>query len=222
MCFALACRSKWTLLWAALAAQGLAGCAEQQSVEDKAGGTQDHPVRRSDISPSGATVSIAIDGAPGATNARLIAAIATAAAQREIVVTDDKNAKYLARGYVSAYPIDGGVAIAYVWDVFDSSRRRALRMNDFVTIKLSNQERVAQERGAQEPWAVADDNALTGIAGRSVDDLAAFLSTTPEAGAASSKGIQVSKSLTLRSEQKIVGQAVSVRPAETAGMMPVQ
>jgi hypothetical protein len=222
MRFAGARRSTRTLLWAALAAQGMTGCAEQKSAEGKlAEPAQTYAARRADISPSGATVSVAVDGAPEAVAARLISAIAKAAVERDIVVTDEKNAKYLIHGYVSAYPVDGGIAVAYVWDVFDSKRHRTRRMNDALTFKATAESAV-QERAAEGPWAFADENALAGIASRSVDDLAAFLAATPEAVAATPKGFQASRSLTLGPDQSTGDQPSKGRPAETMGMVPSQ
>jgi hypothetical protein len=214
MRFARARRSKGALLWAVLAAQVVTGCAEQSAEGKLAGPTV--ATHRPDISPSGATVSLAVDGAPEAVAARLTSAMAAAAAERQIVVAEEKSAKYLVRAYVSAYPVDGGVAIAYVFDVFDAKRHRTRRLNDAVTVKTTG-----QERTAEEPWAFADDNALAGIASRSADDLAAYLSTTPEASAALPRNVEFSKTLTLGrgADQKI---GVRDRQAETMGLVPAQ
>jgi hypothetical protein len=215
MRFAGARRSTGALLWVALVAQVVAGCAEQRA-EGKLAGPAVAAAHRPDISPSGATVSMAVDGAPDAVAARLTSAMAAAAAERQIVVTEEKTAKYLVRAYVSAYPVDGGVAIAYVFDVFDAKRHRAQRLNDAVTVKTNG-----EERTTQEPWAFADDNALADIANRSADDLAAYLSTTPEATAALPRSVELSKSLPFGpgADQKI---GLRDRPTETMGMVPAQ
>ena len=75
------------------------------------------------------------------------------------------------RGYLSASPTDDGAEIEYVWDVFTADKRRAQRLNDVVEIK----------GGGSDPWALADEAALNKVAAESADDLAAFLSETPEA-----------------------------------------
>jgi hypothetical protein len=220
MRFGRARRANWTLLWAALAAHGLAGCAEQQNAQGKlAVAAPGYALQRPDVSPSGATVSVAVDGAPEAIAVRLTSAIAAAAAERDIVVTDEKSANYVVHASVSAYPVEEGVALAYVWDVFDSNRHRAQRINDAVIIKATG-----QERATQEPWTLADDNALAGIANRSADDLAAFLSTTPEARAAASTTAQVSRALTLGAghSQTSLDRRSQAVPAETMGMAPAQ
>jgi hypothetical protein len=218
MRFAWARRSTGALLWAILAAQLVSGCAERNTEGELAGQGQTAATRRPDISPGGATISMAVDGAPETVAARLTTAMATAAAEREIVVTDAKKAKYLVRGYVSAYPVDGGVAIAYVFDVFDAKRHRAQRLNDAVTVKTTG-----DEKTVQEPWAFADDKALAGIATRSADDLAAYLSTTPEAAAALPKSVELSKSLrTGLGADQMSARPALVRPTETMGMVPAQ
>jgi hypothetical protein len=209
MRLAVARGTKWALLGAVAAAQALASCAEQQNPDAKfASVAQSEPLRRSDVSPSGATVAVALDGAPAAIAARWTAAIAAAAADRDIVVTDEKNAKYLVRGYVSAYPVEGGAAIAYVWDVFDSSRHRVQRINDAITIKGS----------AEEPWALADETALTGMASRGADDLAAFLSATPEAIAKSEQLSKVVQAAALPDEK--TSQRHPANAARASGQAP--
>jgi hypothetical protein len=218
MRFAWARRSMAALLWSILAAQLVSGCAEQNSEGKLAGQGQRVTAHRPDISPGGATISMAVDGAPEAVVSRLTSAMAMAAAERQIVVTDDKNAKYFVRAYVSAYPVDGGVAIAYVFDVFDAKRHRAQRLNDAVTVKTTG-----DEKTVQQPWAVADDKALAGIASRSADDLAAYLSTTPEAAAALPERVELSKSLPSRlGPDQMNARPAFGRPAQTMGMVPAQ
>jgi len=219
MRFAQARRAKRALLWAALAALVVSGCAEQSAEGKLIAPAQTIAARRPDISPAGATVSVAVSGAPEAVATRLTSAMATAAAERQIVVTDEKSAKYLVRAYVSAYPVDGGVAIAYVFDVFDARRQRAQRLNDAVTVKTTG-----QEGTAQQPWAFADDTALAGIASRSADDLAAYLSTTPEAIGALPRSAELSKPLTVGAsvDQKLRARPVLDRPADALGTVLAQ
>ena len=55
--------------------------------------------------------------------------------------------------------------------MFDGQKRRLQRLEDALILKGS----------AQDPWALVDDRALTAIAGRSAQDMAALLTNTPEA-----------------------------------------
>ncbi len=75
------------------------------------------------------------------------------------------------RGYLSATPTEDGAEIEYVWDVFAADKQRAQRLNDVIEVKGAG----------DDPWALAGEAALTSVAAKSADDLAAFLSNTPEA-----------------------------------------
>ena len=94
--------------------------------------------------------------------------LAKEAAARDIVVVDPKKARYLVRGYLSASGATDGAAVEYVWDVFTRDRQRSQRVNDVIDTKGEN------------PWR---DEALKSIAANSAEDLAAYLSNTPEAAA---------------------------------------
>ncbi len=67
-----------------------------------------------------------------------------------------------------------GAAVEYVWDVFDKHKQRMQRVNDVLEVK---------GEGA-DSWLIVGDDALTSVAAKSADDLAAYLSNTPEAVAA--------------------------------------
>ena len=85
------------------------------------------------------------------------------------------KARYLVRGYLTASPIEGGAEIDVVWDVFTSNKQRAQRLSDAIAIKGSG----------DDAWAMIDDAALNSVAAKCADDLAAYLSNTPEAAPAS-------------------------------------
>lgn len=158
-------------------ALALGGCVETATEVKISGSVSgEYKIRRSDVSPRGAAVALAsVDGAPQAVAARFAKAMQAEAASREITLADSKGAAYLVRGYLSAYPSEGGVTVAYVWDIFDAAKRRALRMSDALALKGP---------ASADPWALLDDKALESVAARSADDIAAFLSNTPEAIAA--------------------------------------
>ena len=75
------------------------------------------------------------------------------------------------RGYLSASLIEDGAEIDYVWDVFTAAKQRVQRLNDVIAVK----------GGGDDPWRLAGEAALISVAANSADDLAAFLSNTPEA-----------------------------------------
>ena len=129
-------------------------------------------VRREGVNLAPASVAIvSVEGAPDAVSAGFSQALEREARARDIVVVDPAKARYLVRGYLSADLTEDGASIEYVWDVFTADKQRAQRLTDAIEVKGSG----------DDPWALAGGAELTGIAARSADDLAAYLSNTPEA-----------------------------------------
>ena len=133
-------------------------------------------VMRNDANMSGATVAIAsVDGTPADVSARFRQSLDQAAAARRIAVASPAKARYLARGYVTASSIEGGAEVDIVWDVFTPDKKRAQRLSDAIAVRGSG----------DDAWAMIDDAALNSVAAKCADDLAAYLSNTPEAAPAS-------------------------------------
>jgi hypothetical protein len=153
-------------------ALGLAACVEPSS--DDATPTLAHRQieRREGVSLAPATVAIvSVEGAPEAVAKSFSQELAIDAQAREIVLVEPKKARYLVRGYLSATTTADGATLEYVWDVFGPDKRREQRLNDMIEVKGEG----------DDPWAIAGEAALTSVAAKSADDLAAFLSNTPEA-----------------------------------------
>ncbi len=114
---------------------------------------------------------MSVEGAPAELAQRFDQSLDQAAAARQIAVAPPTSARYLVRGYLSASLVKDGAAIDFVWDVFTPDKRRAQRLSDTIVV-----------RGAgDDPWAMVTDAALDSIAAKCADDLAAYLSNTPEA-----------------------------------------
>jgi hypothetical protein len=130
------------------------------------------------VSPRGASVALNLTGVenvPPAIVSRFSEAFMRAAEGREVAIVDAKLAKYFVQVHLSAYAAGKeATALAYVSDVFDARKNRAQRLGDDIVLKGS----------AADSWSLVDQNALDAIAARSADDLAAFLTNTPEAIAA--------------------------------------
>ena len=151
---------------------GLAACVE--AANDAAAPTLAHREieRREGVSLAPATVAIvSVEGAPEAVAASFSQELATEAKAREIVVVEPRKARYLVRGYLSATATADGATLEYVWDVFGPDKQRAQRLNDVISVKGAG----------DDAWAIAGEAALTSVAAKSADDLAAFLSNTPDA-----------------------------------------
>jgi hypothetical protein len=129
-------------------------------------------VRRPDASMAGATLAImSVDGAPDELAQRFDQSLDAAAVERQISLAPPTSAKYLVRGYLSALLIKDGAEVEFVWDVFTPDKQRTQRLYDAIFVRGS---------GA-DPWAMVTPAALDSIAAKCADDLAAYLSNTPEA-----------------------------------------
>jgi hypothetical protein len=117
---------------------------------------------------------VSVEGAPSAIAADFSRRLDGAARARQLAVVDVGKARYLVRGYLSASPTEDGAEIEYVWDIFTADKQRVQRLNDVVEV----------QGAGGDPWALASPAVLTSVAAKSADDLAAFLSNTPEAAPA--------------------------------------
>lgn len=163
-------------------ALGLAGCVdtavELGSPRAGVSAERQRPTPREGVSPRGARVALtSLEGAPEEVTARFSEIFARTAESRDIATTKETDAAYRVRGYLTAYASEGTTRFAYVWDIFERNGRRSQRLTDEVAVK-----------GGGDPWTNLDDKALTDVAARGADDLAAFLSNTPEAIAAAARG----------------------------------
>lgn len=115
---------------------------------------------------------VSLEGAPDAVTGRFQTALTTEAARREIaLVQGSETPRYKLKGYLSAYDVEGGTALAWVWDMYDTTERRAKRVDGAQLVK----------RNSPEPWSVVDDAALQVAASSSMNEVASYLSSAPPA-----------------------------------------
>jgi hypothetical protein len=153
----------------------LGGCNDVAADQPKSDARPEF-VLRDDANMAGATVAIvSIDGAPTDLSSRFRQSLDQAAAARRIAVAAPAKARYLVRGYLTASTIEGGAEVDVVWDVFTPDKKRAQRLNDEIAVRGSG----------EDAWAMIDDAALSSVAAKCADDLAAYLSNTREAAPAS-------------------------------------
>jgi hypothetical protein len=189
-------------------AAGLAACVDTANDVPRVEASQ------SVTSAGGASVAFAsIEGAPEAISARFESALAEAASSRDITVSDVKRAKYLVRGYVTAYPVEGGTAFAYVWDVFSADKKRTQRVDDALIVK----------RTGGDPWSIADDQVLASLAARSTNDIAGFLAgmpapAQPKPAPEGAGPAPVAASVSTMAQS----QARTVKPSTRVGLAPGQ
>ena len=146
-------------LVAAFCAMALAAC----SPDDRPGALTDQP--------RGATVAFeSIDGLPPGQFRELVQALNNEAQTRRLaVMSRESPSAYRVRGYLAAKVAKRETTISWVWDVFDRDDHRALRIAGEETAKGRH----------RDAWSAADDAMLRRIAGSSMGQLAAFL-TSPE------------------------------------------
>src|SRR5215470_1919260 len=103
-----------------------------------------------------ATVAFeSIDGPPPAVFDRMVSVLDSESKLRNLAIVSRENAAtYRVRGYLSAQVVRGRTMIAWVWDVYDGSQQRALR--------LSGEEPAG--KAGRDAWAAADDLVLRKIA----------------------------------------------------------
>jgi hypothetical protein len=163
-----------------LASMTLGGCNDVASNPPVPDGSAQF-ARRDDANMAGPTLAImSVDGAPADRSAHLSQSLNDAAAAQQIAVVAPAKARYLVRGYLTASLIEGGTEVDFVWDVFTPNKQRVQRLSDAIAVRGTG----------DDPWAMVSDTALDNIAARCADDLAAYLSNTPEA--ASSGGAALS------------------------------
>jgi hypothetical protein len=167
-------------------AVALSSCVEMAS--DMAPKSEAHAqfIRRPDVSLAGASVAfVSVDGPPAAISANFSQILMQQAAAHDIVLADGKKARYLVRGYLSAYATEDGAAVEYVWDIFNKDKQRTQRVNDVLEVKGEG----------SDPWRIVGEAALASVAAKSADDLSAFLSNTPEAVAVARAPISAAQPL---------------------------
>jgi hypothetical protein len=152
--------SRAGVAFVALAALALAGCQTDQQGMASA------------VQPRGATVAFdSIDGLPTNQFHRLVDQLNQEAQTRHLAVLPRaQNSAYRVRGYFAAAVEKGRTTVSWVFDVFDRSERRALRISGSAPVNGRD-------------WSAADADLLQKVAQGSMDELAGFL-TAPMAAPA--------------------------------------
>lgn len=147
-------------------ALGLSGCMD--TLEANNG-------RRPVVSaPSVPVALVSVDGVPQPVSDRFEAALNTEAKRRQIVlVHGSESPRYKLKGYLSAYEVEGGTALTWVWDMYDSTdEKRTRRVDGSQLVKTAS----------AEPWSSVNDAALQAAAASSMNEVASYLAN-PDAPA---------------------------------------
>jgi len=156
------CQRTGMLAVAALAASA-AGCSSLPSSNGRMS-------LASAVSPSSTVAFESIDGPPPEVFRKLVADLNAEAGTRKIaVVSRESAATYRVRGYVSALVERDKTTFAWVWDVYDADKRRALR--------ISGEEPAAPGK-RRDAWAAADEQVLRRMARNGMDQMSGFLNSS--------------------------------------------
>jgi hypothetical protein len=122
------------------------------------------------VSPTSTVAFESIDGPPPEVFSKLVANLNAEAGTRKIaVVSRESAATYRVRGYVSALVERDKTTFAWVWDVYDADKRRALR--------ISGEEPAAAGK-RRDAWAAADEQVLRRMARNGMDQMSGFLNSS--------------------------------------------
>ena len=126
-----------------------------------------------------ATVTFeSIDGPPPEVFRKLVASLNDeASARRVAVVPRSAPATYRVRGYVTALVERDKTSFAWVWDVYDGDKRRALRITGEEPAAPARRGRAAR---AHDAWTAADERVLRGISRAGMERIATFLDAPGE------------------------------------------
>ncbi len=118
-----------------------------------------------------ATVAFeSIDGPPPQVFDRMVSVLDSESKLRNLAIVSRENAAtYRVRSYLSAQVVRGRTMIAWVWDVYDGSQQRALR--------LSGEEPAGKP--GRDAWGAADDMVLRKIAQAGLSGLNSMINGAP-------------------------------------------
>src|SRR5436190_5215915 len=154
--------SRVAIAAAMLAACALGGCASS-------GGAGSGAFAMASGGPATVTFE-SIDGPPPQVFDRMVGVLDTESKLRNLaIVSRESPATYRVRSYLSAQVVRGRTMIAWVWDVYDGSQQRALRLSG---------EEPAGKHG-RDAWAGANDMVLRKIAQAGLSGLSGMVGGEP-------------------------------------------
>jgi len=187
-----------------VAALGVSGCVDTAAEVGAGSGAAPRPhiAALPGVSPRGAAIELAsVEGPPPEVAARFKEAFTSAAAASDVAFAAPAAASYRLRGYLTAAG-QGATRLAYVWDIFDRNGKRLQRLADDVPT-----------RAGVAGWDGLDDKAIADIARAGAQELAAFLSNTPEAVAAAQGATAGASVVAREAPTPVVGRALGFAQA---------
>lgn len=116
-------------------------------------------------------------GAPAKVSSKMNELLIASAGQKNIPVVGSKEAEYTVRGYLVAAADAKGTKLSYIWDITDKGGKRAKR--------IQGDELIEGKKGG-DPWALVDEAVMQRVAGKTADDLIAWIPSSGNPGTTAS------------------------------------
>lgn len=116
-------------------------------------------------------------GAPAKVSSKMNELLIASAGQKNIPVVGSKEADYTVRGYLVAAADAKGTKLSYIWDITDKGGKRAKR--------IQGDELIEGKKGG-DPWALVDEAVMQRVAGKTADDLIAWIPSSGGPGTTAS------------------------------------
>lgn len=146
----------------------LSGCMETAS---DLNAVRPKPTMQQILAPNIPVSLISVDGLPVSKNQQLNELLLEEAKQRNVILTmESGQPRFKIKGYMSAYTVEGGTVMSWVWDMYDTHLQRAQRLGSSTLIK----------RNHIDPWSVVDDATLKIVASNSMNEIAAYLASAKD------------------------------------------
>jgi hypothetical protein len=160
-------------------------------------------------------------GAPAKVSSKMNELLIASAGQKNIPVVGSKEAEYTVRGYLVAAADAKGTKLSYIWDITDKGGKRAKR--------IQGDELIEGKKGG-DPWALVDEAVMQRVAGKTADDLIAWIpssgnaATTASTDAAPSQpvaqAVEPSQQRTSRTQEASANVLAVEQPAPTSRTQP--
>lgn len=159
------------------------------------------------MAPTGVPISVeSLSGGSEAIRTKFAGALSQEASQRQIeLVGPAATPRYRIRGYLDAAASENGkVALAFIWDVYDTKLKQAKRVEGEAKISGS----------ASDPWAAVNDQALQAVAAQSMNEIAGFLIAAGPAPADTKVAAAPAKPARPAARQAAAAQPMAYAPVE--------
>lgn len=196
----------------------LAGCSGDNATFDlglTSAETSDQSAQAEEQQKTRPIAFAPVIGAPSKISSNLNKMLKETAGQKSIPVVSTSQADYTVRGYLVAQSNPKGTKLSYIWDVSDKAGKRAKR--------FQGDELIEGKKGGN-PWSAVDDEVMKRLAGKTVQELQAWLPKDTPAPATASNHQSGNKRISETSQASASQnshRSTSAKPAAARSRKPV-